>query len=212
MEMHFYRNRIYPFLVDAWGDPPPIQEIRQKIISLANGTVLEIGVGSGANFPYYDPAKVRKLYALEPNPGMIKLAKRKAHPDLNIEFIGLPGERIPLDDEMIDTVVSTFTLCTIPGIKEAIQGIARVMKANGKLIFFELGLSPDPAVQRWQRRVEPIAKGLFQGLYLTRDIPTFILNGGFQIQEMETGYVAEFPKALTYCWCGTATKKAGTAR
>jgi hypothetical protein len=146
-------------------------------------------------------------YALEPNPGMIRLAeKHRRKTRLNIEFLDLPGERIPLEANSVDTVVSTFTLCTIPGIVEAIQGIARVLKPTGNLIFFELGLSPDPAVQPWQERLEPIHHWLFQGLYLTRDIPALLLQGGFQIEQIEKGYVAQVPKSLSYCWWGTATR------
>lgn len=204
MALNTYRDRIYPYLVDAWGDPPPIQKIRQKIIPFAQGTVLEIGAGSGANFPHYDPAKVSKLYALEPNPGMIRLAKGKARQKLNVEFIDLPGERIPLEDGTIDTVVSTFTLCTIPDIAGAMRGIARVLKPEGRLIFFELGRSPDAEVQRWQKRLEPFFHRLYQGLYLTRDIPAIIMEAGFQIQQMEMGYLVQFPKSLTYCWHGFA--------
>ena len=155
--MSFYKDYIYPYLVDSLGDPTPIRRIRQHIIPHAQGIVLEIGAGSGANFSYYDPAKVTKLYALEPNPGMIRLAERKRRETrLNIEFLDLPGERISLEDGTMDTVVSTFTLCTIPGIAEAIGEIRRVLKPSGQLIFVELGLSPDPAVQRWQRRLERV--------------------------------------------------------
>jgi len=203
--MPFYRDYIYPHLVDILGDPPPIQKIRQQIIPLAEGKVLEIGAGSGANFVHYDVTRVSKLYALEPNLGMIRLAqKQRQRIRLNIEFLDLPGERIPLADNTIDTVVSTFTLCTIPGIVEAIQGLARVLKTEGKLIFFELGLSPDRAVQRWQKRLEPIHRWLFLGLYLTRDIPALLRESGFQIQQMETGYLAQFPKSSSYCWWGIA--------
>jgi ubiquinone/menaquinone biosynthesis C-methylase UbiE len=105
--MHFYRDTIYPYLVNLLGDPPPIKKIRQQIIPLAEGKVLEIGVGSGANFIHYDPTKVRKLYALEPNLGMIRLAeKQQRRTKLNIEYLDLPGERIPLEDDTVDTVVS----------------------------------------------------------------------------------------------------------
>jgi ubiquinone/menaquinone biosynthesis C-methylase UbiE len=204
--MPFYRDTVYPHLVDRLGDPAPIQKVRQQIIPLAHGNVLEMGAGSGANFVHYDAAGMNKLYALEPNLGMIRLAKRQQlKTKLNIEFIGLPGERIPLEDRSIDTVVSTFTLCTIPGILEAVRGLARVLKPQGKLIFFELGLSPDREVQRWQKRLEPLQHRLFQGLYLTRDIPSLIVQGGFQIEQMESGYLAQFPKSLSYCWWGTAT-------
>lgn len=203
--MPFYQDFIYPHLVDVLGDPAPIRKIRRQMIPLAEGNVLEIGVGSGANFPHYDPNKVTKLYALEPNLGMVRLAERRAHPTkLNIEFIDLPGERIPLDDGTVDTVVSTFTLCTIAGIDDAIRGIARILRPKGKLLFFELGLSPDPDIQKWQTRLEPIQHWLFQGLYLTRDIPVLLREGGFQIKQIEQGYVAQFPKALSYCWWGTA--------
>jgi ubiquinone/menaquinone biosynthesis C-methylase UbiE len=203
--MPFHRDFVYSHLVDLLGDPPPIRKIRQKIIPLAGGQVLEIGAGSGANFIHYDAARVSRLYALEPNLGMIRLAqKQQRRTKVNIEYLDLPGERIPLGDDSADTVVSTFTLCTIPDPAAAIRGIARVLRPDGKLIFFELGLSPDPAVQHWQKRLEPVHRWLFQGLRLTRDIPSLILEGGFQIQEMETGYLARFPKSLSYCWWGTA--------
>jgi ubiquinone/menaquinone biosynthesis C-methylase UbiE len=170
--------------------------------------VLEIGVGSGANFMHYDPAKVSKLYALEPNAGMIRLAERqRLRTKLNVEFLDLPGERIPLEDGAVDTVVSTFTLCTIPGIVEAIRGMKRVLRTSGKLIFFELGRSPDSAVRRWQKRLEPFYHWLFQGLYLTRDIPSLIVQGGFQIEQMERAYLAQFPKSSSHCWWGTAISR-----
>ncbi len=205
--MPFYKDRIYPYLVDVLGDPLPIRKIREQIISQAQGRVLEIGAGSGANFSHYDPAKVSKLYALEPNPGMIRLAERRLlRTKLQVEFIDLPGERIPLDDHAVDSVVSTFTLCTIPGIEAALQGIVRILRPDGKLIFFELGLSPDPAVQRWQKRLEPVFHWMFQGLYLTRDIPVLIREAGFQIENMEAGYLASFPKSSSYCWWGVASK------
>jgi ubiquinone/menaquinone biosynthesis C-methylase UbiE len=202
--MPFYRDTIYPHLVNLLGDPLPIKKIRQQIIPLAQGNVLEIGVGSGANFIHYDPTKVRKLYALEPNLGMIRLAERQQRQPMNIEYLDLPGERIPLEDETVDTVVSTFTLCTIPDIATAIRGIARVLRPDGQLIFFELGLSPNPKIQHRQRQLEPICHWLFQGLYLTRDIPSLLMQGGFQIKQMEKGYVAQFPKSLSYCWWGIA--------
>ena len=206
--MPFYKDHIYPYLVDILGNPPPIQKIRRQIVPQAHGKVLEIGVGSGANFVHYDPTKVNKLYALEPNPGMVRLAERQRRKTrMDIEFLDLPGERIPLEDSTMDTVVSTFTLCTIPGIIEAIKGIAHDLKPDGKLIFFELGLSPDVAVQRWQKRLEPVHYWMFQGLYLTRDIPSLIVEGGFQIEHIEAGYLTPFPKSSSYCWWGTAIPK-----
>ena len=204
--MSFYKDFVYPYLVDKLGDPPPIKKIRQQIIPLAEGKVLEIGSGSGANFIHYDVTRVTKLYALEPNPGMVRLAQRqKQKTKLRIEFLGLPGERIPLSDGTVDTLVSTFTLCTIENIMDALKEITRVLKPNGRIIFFELGLSPDQRVQRWQKVLEPIHHSLFQGLYLTRDIPAVIGKAGFEIRQIEKGYLAQFPKSSSYCWWGIAT-------
>src|SRR6478752_7710651 len=177
--MSFYNEHIYPHLVSRLGDPKPIREVRQQIIPLARGTVLEIGVGPGVNFAHYDSAKVTKIYALEPNPGMVRLAEpQRSRTNLDIEFLGLPGERIPLADDSVDTVVSTFTFCTIPGVAEAIRGVARVLRPGGKLIFFEHGISPDRKVRRWQKLSEPIPHFLFEGCHITRDIPNLLQQGG----------------------------------
>src|SRR5258705_13261650 len=169
--MSFYKNHIYPYLVNKLGDPVPIYKIREKLIPVAKGKVLELGAGSGANFIHYDTASVNKLYALEPNPGMIRLAERQQRKTkLNIEFLDLPGERIPLEDGSVDAVVSTFTLCTIPGVVEAIRGVRRVLKPDGKFIFFEHGLSPDPRVRRWQKWSEPLFRLAFEGCHVTPDL------------------------------------------
>jgi ubiquinone/menaquinone biosynthesis C-methylase UbiE len=203
--MPFYRDHIYPHLVRKLGDPPPIRDIRGRIIPLAEGKVLEIGVGPGVNFVHYDPARVTKVYALEPNPGMIRLANQQRHrTKLDIEFLDLPGERIPLGNGSVDTVVSTFTLCTVPGVVEALHGVGRVLRPGGKFIFFEHGLSPDPRVQHWQRWSEPITYWVFEGCHVTRDIPSLITRSGFKIEQMETGYLAAFPKSWSYFWWGTA--------
>jgi len=203
--MSFYREHVYPHLVDALGNPKPIAQIRQRIIPLAEGEVLEIGVGPGVNFPHYDSGKVRKVFALEPNPGMLRRAdKQRSKAIFEIEFLDLPGERIPLPDASIDTVVSTFTMCTIPGVVEAIQGLRRVLKTGGKFIFFEHGLSPDDAVKRWQRRTEPLFRCVFEGCHVTRNIPALIEQGGFKIEQMDVGYLAPFPKCGSYCFWGVA--------
>src|SRR5262249_41279054 len=153
--MPFYRDHIYPRLVNALGNPPPIREIRRRIVPMAQGEVLEVGVGSGLNFGHYDPARVDKIYALEPNPTMRRFAEgQRRRTNLQVEFLSLPGERIPLGDCSVDTVVSTFTLCTIPGITQAIEGLKRVLRSNGKFIFFEHGLSPEARVKKWQRWTE----------------------------------------------------------
>jgi ubiquinone/menaquinone biosynthesis C-methylase UbiE len=206
--MSFYRERIYPHLVTLLGNPKPIAQIRQRIVPLALGDVLEIGVGPGVNFPHYDPARVQKVYALEPNKGMFRRAEeQRSRTRFQVEFLDLPGERIPLSDASVDTVVSTFTLCTIPGVAEALQGLRRVLKPGGKFIFFEHGLSPDAAVQRWQKRTEPLFQWAFEGCHVTRDIPALISESGFKLEQMEAGYVSPFPKSGSYCWWGVAAQQ-----
>ncbi|HET8712671.1 MAG TPA: class I SAM-dependent methyltransferase [Gemmatimonadales bacterium] len=176
---------------------------------LAHGTVLEIGVGSGANFVHYDAGRITILYALEPNPEMLQLAEReRRRTKLNVQFLAAPGERIPLDDGTVDTVVSTFTLCTIPAVVEAMGSIARVLKPGGKLIFLENTVAANPQVRRWQKWWEPIHHRVFAGLYLTRDIPSLIAAGGFRIDRMTSLYLADFPKSWTSCCWGTAVRRA----
>lgn len=198
-------GRLYPILVDAFGNPKPIRRMREIIISSARGEVLEIGAGSGANFPHYNPRMVTRLYALEPDVRMIRLAQRRVrNSELQIEFLDLLGERIPLKDSSVDTVVSTFTLCTLPAIAEAIIGIKRVLKPSGRLLFLELGLSPDASIRRRQAWWEPSAIRAFAGLHLTRDIPALIRQGGFRLESTESWYVSAFLKAWTHCWWGSA--------
>jgi ubiquinone/menaquinone biosynthesis C-methylase UbiE len=203
--MSLYREHVYPYLVAILGNPKPIAEIRERIMALAHGDVLEIGVGPGVNFTHYDPAKVTKVYALEPNRGMIRRAdEERRKTSIDVEFIELPGERVPLTDHCVDTIVSTFTLCTIPRVADAICGLRRVLKPGGKFIFFEHGLAPDPPVQVWQKRTEPLFRLAFEGCHVTRDIPSLIRTGGFNIEQIESGYLAPFPKSGSYCWWGTA--------
>jgi len=208
LTLPFYKSRIYPRIVTLLGNPEPVQKIRHLLIPVAQGTVLEVGVGPGVNFPYYDAARVSKIYALEPNLGMKKCAdNQRRQTKLDVEFLDLPGERIPLADESVDTVVSTFTLCTIPGVIEAIKGIRRVLRPGGQFLFFELGLSPDKNVRRWQESTEPLFKWALAGGHVTRNIPGLIEAGGFRVERMETGYLAPFPKAWSYYFWGVALPK-----
>jgi SAM-dependent methyltransferase len=148
---------------------------------------------------------VKKLYALEPNPGMVRYAEyQRLESRLDVSFIDLPGERIPLEDVSVDTVVSTFTLCTIPGVVDALKGVRRVLKPGGRLLFFEHGLAPDARRRRWQRWSEPVTRFVFEGCHVTRDVPSLLEASGFRIDDLQTGYLASFPKSWTYCFWGTA--------
>jgi ubiquinone/menaquinone biosynthesis C-methylase UbiE len=206
--MKLYKNHIYPWLINKLGDPEPIRHLRQEVIPLSEGIVLEIGTGPGTNFIYYNPSKVSKLYALEPNRGMAKYAEHeRSKTRLNIEYIDLSGDQIPLPDSSVDTVVSTFTLGTIVSVQEVLQGIHRVLKPCGKFLFCEVGGSPDPFVRRWQDRWKPITRRVFLGLDLTKDIPALIQESGFRIEGIATAYFDETSaasKAWTYCSWGMA--------
>lgn len=205
--MGFYADSIYPLLVATFENAPPIQVLRQELVPRAQGSVLEIGVGTGANFPYYDASKIGKLYALEPNAGMRRRAQeRQQRTRLDVEFLSLPGERLPLPDSSIDSVVSTFTLCTIGRLEEALAGLVRVLKPGGLLLFLENSLAADLRVQRWQHQWEPTHRRVFAGLFLTRDIPSLISGAGFHIESLNTKYLSRFPKSWSHCCYGVAAK------
>lgn len=170
----------------------------------AAGEILEIGFGTGLNVPYYDPSKVKKIWALEPSAGM----RNKAQPavdesEMNIEFIDLPGEQIPLDDNSVDTVLITYTLCTIPDTKEALQGMRRVLKPAGRLLFCEHGKAPDENVQHWQDRLNPAWSRIAGGCNMNRDIPALIDEGGFDIKVDERMYIPGV-RILSYNYWGSA--------
>ena len=204
--MNVYRDGIYPVLVQYLGNPAPIRRLREEIVRAAKGTVLEIGVGSGANFRHYDSRKVLKLYALEPNPEMRRRARKELRrTDLSVEFLSLPGERIPLADHSVDCVVSTFTLCTIGPVHDALSGLLRVLRPGGTLLFLENSLAEDVRVQAWQRRWEPLLCHVFQGLRLTRDIPGLVRTAGFRIAAVKRGCLSGFPRSWSHCCWGSAT-------
>jgi ubiquinone/menaquinone biosynthesis C-methylase UbiE len=182
----------------------PNMRRREKIVPLARGRVLEVGVGSGLNLPFYDADKVTRVWGLDPSPEMIRMARTVAEAaPFEVEFVGLPIEKIPLDDGTVDTVVVTYTLCTIPDPEPALWQMARVLKPGGELIFCEHGLAPDPGVRRWQDRINPIWKRLGGGCHLNRDIPELIRRGGFQIRDLETMYLPGWRPASFNYW-GTA--------
>ncbi len=155
--MSFYERRIVPHIINCACGTKPIRYQRKKVVPMAEGTVLEIGIGTGLNLPYYDQAKVTKVIGLDPSEESWKLAGERAK-DLAfpVEFIGLPGEQIPLEDKSVDTVLCTFGLCTIPDPVKALEGMRRVLKPGGKLVFCEHGAAPDDNVAKWQDRINPV--------------------------------------------------------
>jgi ubiquinone/menaquinone biosynthesis C-methylase UbiE len=205
--MGFYDKHILPFLLNGAMSAKPISYQRKKVVPRAEGRVLEIGFGAGHNLPYYDAAKVTRLWALEPSLEMRARAKeRLAQSSLEIEFIDLPGEEIPLANEAADTVLVTYTLCTIPEVMKALAQMRRVLKPQGRLIFCEHGEAPDEGVRRWQRRITPIWKKIGGGCHIGRPIPKLIEEAGFTIKDMATMYLPGTPRFAGFNYWGSADK------
>ena len=203
--MSFYEQHILPHVIDfACGDKV-IMEQRQHVLAAAEGRVLEVGMGSGLNLRYYNPDKVDFVWGLEPSDGMRKKAQKNLQQSpVQVEWLGLPGEEIPLDSHSADTVVLTFTLCTIPEWETALRQMKRVLKPGGKLLFCEHGAAPDEAVARWQNRVNPLWKKIAGGCHLNRNIPELISQAGFSIRELEADYLPKTPRIAGFRYRGFA--------
>jgi ubiquinone/menaquinone biosynthesis C-methylase UbiE len=204
--MGFYDDRVLPFMIDKACGAPPILKQRQKIVPLAEGRVLEVGMGSGINLQFYDPSRVELVFGLEPSVGM----RRKAQKNLDsapveVRWLDLPGEEVPLDDQSVDTIVLTFTLCTIPDFRTALAQMRRVLKPGGTMLFCEHGEAPDEGVRRWQERINPIWKKIAGGCNLNRPIPTNLEDAGFSIAKLETMYLPGAPKFASYNYWGSAS-------
>jgi ubiquinone/menaquinone biosynthesis C-methylase UbiE len=152
--------------------------------------VLEVGMGPGLNLPFYDPSRVEFVWGLEPNDGMrTVVAERIEQASVEVRWLDLPSEEIPLDDDSVDTVVLTYTLCSITDWERALDQMRRVLKPDGQLLFAEHGESPDESVRRWQHRIDPVWTRLAGGCHITRRIPDLIERGGFHIDHLEEGYL-----------------------
>jgi len=179
---------------------------RGKVVPLARGAILEVGIGSGLNLPFYDPGKVDYILGLDPSIQLRKMARQKAAGlPFDVDFIGLSGEEIPLEKNSIDTVLTTYTLCTIPDVHRALREMKRVLRPGGELIFCEHGKTPDDGVNRWQERINPIWSKISGGCNLNRPISNIIEESGFKIKHLDTAYGSAL-KIVSYNYCGVAFK------
>lgn len=205
--MKFYEKHCLPHLINYACALQPVVRQRRKVVPLAEGRVLEVGMGGALNLPFYDPEKVDLIWGLEPSEGMRRLARKNLQrTSIDVRWIALPAGEIPLDDESVDTVLLTFTLCTIPDWHGALLQMRRVLKPEGKLIFCEHGAAPDEATRRWQARLTPCWKKIAGGCHLDRPIPEYIEKGGFRITEMESAYLRGVPRIAGFNYWGTARK------
>ena len=203
--MGFYDRHIVPRFINCACGSKPIMKQREKVVPQASGRVLEIGIGTGLNLPYYDLDKVEHLIGLDPSEESWALAAGRAKDlGLDVEFIGLPGEQIPLADDSIDTVLVTYSLCTIPDAVTALQGMARVLRPGGRLLFCEHGRAPDASVRKWQDRINPWWQKIAGGCELNRPIPELLEEGGFRISTMDEMYLPSTPKFAGYNYWGEA--------
>ncbi|WP_191250033.1 class I SAM-dependent methyltransferase [Kordiimonas sediminis] len=203
--MGLYENHILPKVINFTCGLKPIRYQRKKVVPHASGKVLEIGMGTGLNMPYYTKDSVERIFGLEPNLKSRELAEAPIRDaGIPVDMIGLDGQDIPLDDNSVDTVVLTYTLCTIPDAERAMREMRRVLKPGGRLLFSEHGKAPDEAVRKWQDRINPVWKALAGGCNLNRDIPSLIIAGGFSMEKLDQQYIPG-PKFANYTYWGSAT-------
>ena len=203
--MSFYENHVLPHLINAACGTRSVQRQREKVVPEARGRVLEIGMGSGLNLSFYDPDRVEFVWGLEPSEGMRRKARRRQEASpVEVRWLDLPGEEIPLDDNSADTVVLTYTLCTIPEARQALAQMHRVLKPGGTLLFCEHGEAPDASVRKWQDRINPVWRRVAGGCNLNRPIVDLVREADFGIQSVETAYLPGTPKFAGFNYWGAA--------
>ncbi len=199
--MGFYNTYIMPTMVHLACGQKPTMKQRAKLIPRASGRVLEIGIGSGLNIPFYDASKVDHLWGIDPSSEMWSIAQKNAGGHhIDAEFMQAGAESIPLENDSADTVVITYTLCTVPDVATALQEIKRVLKPGGELLFCEHGEAPDASVARWQNRLNPIWGMLGGGCHLNRPIPQLLANSGFTSSDLQTMYIPGWKPASFNYW------------
>ena len=199
--MGFYDNYILPKLVHWVCQQNPSMRQREKIVPLANGNVLEIGIGTGLNIPFYNSQFLKQLIAIDPSNAMWKQTKAEVS-NLNFpfDFIQATAENLPFESNKFDTVVMTYTLCSITNTNKALEEIKRVLKPNGKLLFCEHGKAPDLLIQKWQNRLNPIWKRVGGGCHLNKDIPNLIEQNGFRLNNLNSMYIPGWKPASYNYW------------
>lgn len=204
--MGFYSRVVFPQIMDWIMSDKETAKIRKEILAEVSGDVFELGFGTGLNLPHY-PGHVKKLVAADPNPGMRKTAQErmaKSHIEVDCRVLG--GEALPFDDESFDTVVCTWTLCSIPDAERALAHCHRMLRPGGKFIFVEHGLAGDSTVRKWQDRLNPFWGILGGGCHLNRDIKELILDSKFRFEKLENFYMPGAFKFMGYLYQGVAVK------
>lgn len=203
--MGFYNKYILPQLTHWVCSQNDITRVRQEYVPLAKGRILEVGIGSGLNLPHYDPLRVEKIWGLDPSSELIKRARKQADQmPFDVEFIERSCEEIPMDDKSMDSVLVTYSLCSIPDVSKALNEINRILKPGGELIFCEHGRAPDDVISKWQDRVTPSWTKVSGGCHLNRDISKLINNSRFKIVKYDEQYSSPL-KLISFNYRGIAT-------
>lgn len=203
----WYEKFFLPKVCNKCCSTKPINYQRNKVVPLAKGIVLEIGIGSGLNIPFYNKNNIEKIIGLDPSEELNFLANKVAKKNnIEIDFIISGAEDIALPDNSIDTILITYTLCTIPDLDNSMAEMKRVLKSDGKFIFCEHGIAPDQNIVKWQRRINPIWKAIMGGCSINRNIPKIISDGGFDITNISEMYLPSTPKIVGYNYWGVAKK------
>jgi ubiquinone/menaquinone biosynthesis C-methylase UbiE len=200
--MGFYQEQIVPWLINLAMRNRDLVAYRERTVSAATGRVLEVGIGSGLNLPFYR-AGVSHVVGLDPSAKLLAMARKAGRgTSAPFELIEATAEAIPLDDRSMDTVVTTWTLCSIPDAVRALQEMRRVLRPGGRLLFVEHGRAPEPRVRWWQDRLTPIWKPLAGGCRLNRPIGELVESAGFHIERLDNGYMRG-PKPMTFMYEGS---------
>ena len=206
--MSLYDKYVLPKFLNCACASKPILRQRQKVVPLAEGKVLEIGIGSGLNLPFYEKSKIDEVWGLDPSEELSAMARIVADQEsIEVNFISSGAEEIPLPDNHFDSVLITYTMCTIPEVLRANQEIRRVLREDGKMIFCEHGEAPDENIRKWQKRINPFWGRIAGGCNINRKIPSLIQDSGFDIVEMEEMYLPNTPKIAGYNYWGFALAK-----
>ena len=202
---NLYDKYLLPKLCDKCCATKPINYQRKKVVPLAKGVVLEVGIGSGLNIPFYNKNNIEKIIGLDPSEELNVLAKKVANDNgIEIDFLINSAEDISLPDNSVDTILITYTLCTIPNLNKSMSEMKRVLKSDGKFIFCEHGIAPDINIIKWQSRINPIWGIFFGGCNINRNIPKIISDGGFNITNINQMYLPSTPKIVGYNYWGEA--------
>ena len=202
-----YDKYILPYVLNCTCGQKPFVKQRQKLVPMAKGKVLEVGIGSGLNMPYFDTSKIISVVGIDPSEELIQLAEKRIDDSMpDVDFVISKAEELQFNDNTFDTVLITYTMCTVDDVSASLMQIKRVLKSDGQLLFCEHGLAPDEKIVKWQNRINKFWPTISGGCNINKNIPHLIGEAGFTMPNMEQMYLPKTPKIFGYNYWGTALK------